>query len=448
MKKHFSFSKLLYNDKLMIVLSVVIAISIWASVLWSSSNVEERSIPVTVTIDLTNSYAYQSGIRVLGETSFQVDVNVSGSWSVINKLSENDFRVRPDLTVISGAGDIVVPLTVSRNSAVADYDINSVSPSSVTVACDYWVEGTTFRVETDVTALKVADAAYQIGQPVIDLTAFPSGNITVNGPKSIVEKIDKIVARVETEETITENTRYDVPLVALDKNGNTLDMTYCEFKELQTGTVAMTVPIWEERIIEIGYTLKNAPAGMDADDLLIVEPSKLDLLGTTAELDTLQKQLENIGEIDFALLSLTNDAVEFPLTIPSTVVAVNEAEAVSIRLNREGLAQKAVTVTATSKNVVVKGNIGKYTVTVPQQTLSNILLVGNKSAVTALTTAAITLEVDIGNGPEAGTKQYTATVKINGHDDVWVYQDTPLTLFVTLTDPAATPANAEKPKDN
>ncbi len=448
MKKHFSFSKLLYNDKIMIVLSVVIAIVIWASVLWSSANVDERSIPVTVTVDLTNSYAYQSGLRVMGESSFEVDVNVSGPWSVITKLTESDFRVRPDLTVITGAGDIVVPLTVSRNSAVADYEINSLSPSSVTVACDYWVEGTTFRVETDVTALKVADETYQIGQPVMDTTAFPSGSVTVNGPKSVIDKIDAVVARITTEETITENTQYEVPLVAVDKSGKVLDMTYCEFKELPAGTVSMTVPIWEERIIEIGYTVKNAPAGMDLENLLIVEPSKMDLLGTTTELDALQKQLENIGEIDFALLSLTNDAVEFPLTIPSTVVAVNEAEAIKISLNRENLAQKMVSLAVSSKNVTVKGNVGKYTVTVPQQSLTNLLLVGNKSAITAITTAALTIEVDIGEAPEAGTKQYTATVKINGYDDIWLCQDTPLTLFVTLTDPAAANANAAKTKDN
>lgn len=448
MKKYFSFSKLLYNDKMMIVLSVVIAISIWASVLWSSSNVEERSIPVTVTVDLTNSYAYQSGIRVLGESTFEIDVNVSGSWSVITKLTENDFRVRPDLTVITGAGDIVVPLTVSRNSGITDYEINSMSPSSVTIACDYWVEGASFRVETDVSALTVADEAYQIGQPVMDLTAFPSGYVTMNGPKSIIEKIDRVVARVTTEETIAENKQYEVPLIALDRNGKSLDLTYCEFVEIPDGVVSMTVPIWEERIIEVGYTIINAPADVALEELLIVEPSSLDLLGTTAELDALEQQLQNLGEIDFALLSLTNDTVVFPLTIPSTVVAVNEADSVTIRLNREGLAQKTMSLAVTSKNVVIKGNTGKYTVTVPQQTLNNILLVGNKSAITAISTAALSLEVDIGDSPEAGTKQYTATLKINGYDDVWVYQESPITVFVTLTDPAAANANTTKTKND
>lgn len=447
MKKHFSFSKLLYNDKLMIVLSIVVAISIWVSVLWSSSNIEERSVPVTVTVDLTNSYAYQSGLRVLGESTFEIDVIVSGPWSVITKLTENDFRVRPDLTAITGAGDIVVPLTVSRNSAIADYEINSMSPSSVTIACDYWVEGTSFRVETDVTALKVADEAYQIGQPVMDTTAFPNGYITMNGPRSTIEKIERIVARVTTEEIISENTQYAVPLTALDTNGNAVDLAYCEFEELPEGTVSMTVPIWEERLVDVGYSVINVPSGVDLEKMLITEPATLDLLGPTAELDALEEQLKNLGEIDFSLFSLTNDTVEFPLTIPSTVVMVNEADAVTVSLNREGMAQKTLALTASTQNVTVKGNAGKYTVTVPQQALGNILLVGNKSSITSITASALSIEVDIGSSPEAGTKQYTATVKINGYDDVWICEDTTLTLFVTLTDPEVAAANAEKSKD-
>lgn len=448
MKKRISFNKLLYNDKLMIVLSVIVAVGIWAGVLSSSSNIEERAIPVTVTVDLTNSYAYQSGLRVMGDTTFEVDVNVSGSWSVITKLTENDLRVRPDLTVITGAGDIAVPLTVSRNSSISDYEITSMSPSSVTINCDYWMEGASFRVETDVSALTVADEAYQIGRPVMDTTAFPDGYITVNGPKSTVEKIDSIVARVTTEEVISENAQYSVPLMALDANGNPLDITYCEFAELPEGFVSMTVPIWEERIIDIGYSVINVPAGIDVNEMLITEPATLDLLGPTAELDVLEAQLKNLGEIDFSMLSLTKDMVEFPLAIPSTVVMVNEADAVTVSLKRDDLAQKSLALTATSQNVTVKGSAGKYLVTIPQQSLGNILVVGKKDSITSMTMAGLAIEVDIGTSPVEGTKQYQATIRIKGYDDVWICQDTTVTMFVTLTDPESAAATAsEKNKD-
>ncbi|MBQ3094623.1 MAG: hypothetical protein IJC52_05560, partial [Clostridia bacterium] len=184
MKKGFSFTRLLYNDKLMLVLSLLISVAIWFGVISDSANIEERSIPVTVTVDLTNSYAHQSGLRIIGEDTFTAQVNVSGAWSVITKLDEADFRVRPDLTAITGAGDVDLPLNVTRNSAETDYDIISVTPSEISVVCDYWQEGARFRVQTDVSALKAAEfEKYQIGEPVLDKTAFPDGSVTLSGPK-------------------------------------------------------------------------------------------------------------------------------------------------------------------------------------------------------------------------------------------------------------------------
>ena len=436
MKKRFTFSRLINNDKLMMIVSLLLAIALWVGVVSGPANIQERPIAVTVTVDLTNTYAHQSGLRVLGNATFDVKVNVSGAWSVVSKLDADDIRVRPDLTSITGAGDVEVPLTASRNSDEMDYDILSVSPSTVTVMCDYWQEGSTFKVTTDVSALTAADPSkYQIGEPVLDTTAFPDGKLTVDGPKSVVTKIDTLVARITTEEVLSDIKQYTVPLVALDQDGQTLDLSYCTFKEVPTGMVTLTVPIWEQRHIDIGYTLKNVPSGIDTETMLTTEPQGLDVLGPSAELDALEEQLTNIGTVDFATLSVKNSSVSFPLTIPSTVRVIDSPTEVTVSLNTDNLSQKTLTLVPAPNNIVLRGDTKSLKVTIPQQTLDQIVLVGDATAINAITSAALSLEIDLGDSPQAGTKQYTAKLVINGYDDVWAYYGTDqegIKVYITL----------------
>lgn len=422
MRKRLSFSRLINNDKLMMIVSLLLAVAIWVGVVSGPSNIQERTISVTVTVDLTNTYAHQSGLRVLGNDTFEVKVNVSGAWSVVSKLDADDVRVRPDLTSITGAGDVDVPLTASRNSDETNYDILSVTPNTVAIVCDYWQEGASFKVTSDVTALTVADPTkYQIGEPVLDTTAFPDGKVTVNGPQSVVSRIDALVACVTTKEVLTELKQYSVPLRAFDAQGNELDLTYCTFDQVPTGLVTMTVPVWEQRHVDLGYTVKNAPDGIDPAELLITEPRGLDILGPSAELDALEKQLTDLGTVDFATLSIANDTVTFPLNIPSTVRVIDSPKEVTVTLDTDDLSQKTLTLVPTTQNIMFKGDTKTYKITVPQQTLDQIMLVGDTTAINAITSAALSLEIDLGATPTAGTKQYSAKLKINGYDDVWAY---------------------------
>ena len=436
MKKRLTFSRIINNDKLMMIVSLLLAIVLWVGVVSGPANIQERPIAATVTVDLTNTYAHQSGLRVLGNATFDVKINVSGAWSVISKLDADDIRVRPDLSSITGAGDVEVPLSVSRNSDETNYDILSVTPATVTVVCDYWQEGSSFKVTTDVTALTAADPTkYQIGEPVLDTTAFPDGKITVDGPKSVITQIDTLVARVTGEDVLSETKQYTVPLAALDKNGAEVDLTYCTFKQISTGTVTMTVPIWEQRRINIGYTLKNAPSGVDAKQMLKTDPQGLDVLGPSAELDALEAQLTNIGTIDFATLSVSDNKVTFPLVIPSTVRAIDSPEEIVVSLNTDNLSQKNVVLVPTTKNVIVKGDTKSLKVTIPQQTLETITLIGDETAINAISAAALSLEIDLGDSPQAGTKQYVARLIINGYDDVWAYygnESEGIKVYITL----------------
>ncbi len=438
MRRFFSFNRLLNNDKLMMVLSLLLAIVLWIVVISGPANIQDRSIAVTVTVDLTNSFAHQNGLRIIGDNTFDVKVNVEGPWSVVSKLNADDVRVRPDLSSIMVAGEYEVMLNADKNSNVTNYDILSVTPSVVSIKCDSWMEGTAFKVDTDVSALKVTDdTKYRIGDPVVDMTAFPDGKIIINGPRSEVGQIQSLVARVDTPEVLTEVKQYTVPLVALDKNGKQVDLTHCEIQQLPSNTVTLTVPVWEQRHVEIGYTVLNAPEDMDTGTVLTSEPSGLELLGPSKDLDEFEEQISNVGTVDFSSLSLANDTLVFPLSVPSNIRMVDTVSEVKVTLNTEGMAQKIMSVTPTLSNVSITGNPKGLKASIPTQTISSILIVGKESSVNAISAAALTFEIDLGDSPKIGkNQQFNAVLRINGYDDVWAYygeQNSGYSLYVDLS---------------
>ncbi len=434
-KKRFSFTRLLYNDKIMMIVSLLLATAIWLAVISGPANIEERPITVSVTIDLTNSYAAQSGLHVIGEDTFDVKVTVSGAWSVITKLNEEDLRVRPDLTAVTGAGDVEIPLNVSRNSSETDYDILAVTPNAVTVTVDYWRDDAVFDIETDVTALTAVGENAMIGEPFVDKTLFPDGKAAVSGPKTVVDRIETLVAKVTTPEELTAMKQYQVPLSALDAQGNEVDLSQCEIRGFTADTVTLTVPIWEERHVELGYTVKNLPDGYSQDELLTLEPASLDLLGPAEELNALETELADLGVVDVTKLSVSNNTVTFDLKIPQTVRVIGAADSVKVTMNTAHLAQKSVSLQVTGENTVVSGALHGLSASIREQTLENVLLVGDASAINAISAAALTVEVELGDTALAGTQQYYARIVVNGYDDVWAcYGDAEgIPLYVTLS---------------
>ena len=94
MKRKYSLNRLLHNNKLMMAVSVILAVVIWVMVVYDSNNIETRTISnVTANLDLANTYAGNDGLVIFEGASQQVDVSVSGPRGVIYKLSASDVLI-------------------------------------------------------------------------------------------------------------------------------------------------------------------------------------------------------------------------------------------------------------------------------------------------------------------------------------------------------------------
>ena len=424
MKQKFSFHRLLHNNRLMLIVSLVAAVGIWATVSYGPSNVKERTMKIGVDLDLTDTYADSIGLCILDNTSYEVTVKVEGKWSVISALSSNDIRVRADYSELKKAGSQPVSFTASYNSEINDYDIVSVYPATIHVNCDYWETNLSFKVTPDLSRVSVTDPErYQLGDALIDPTVLPEGTVELEGPRSVTSRIKSVVARVEEEQKLSEVAVLPARLVALDENGAEVDISRCKLITPTSTTVNVTVPVWVSRTVDFTYQVAHMPALFrSAKEAVTLSHESVVVVGPEDELNELVPTLSNLGTFDFDNLLPENHTVVIPLNIPASCTVLDNVTEITATLDIASLYTRAfdITVSNKSKNVVFKNLPAGVTAQVPQQTLSDILLVGKNYTLRSIAEEDLVVTIDMSQAV-AGAARYEARVSAKGKDTVWTY---------------------------
>lgn len=421
MKKGFSVRKLMHNDRLMMVFSLLIAIVVWAAVVYGPSNVETRTLSLSVTIDLKNTYAETNDIRVVGTNTFTVEVQVQGARSVIGSLDATDIRVSPDvqaLQAIQGAGKVELALVPRQNSRVTDYTFLSVSPATVTVECDYWVRSA-FPLTGDISAVQVVkqDPPLELGAPHIDTTALKDGAVTLEGPKSIVGRVRSVVARVVTETPISSDQMYSAPLLAFDEKGDAVDVTGCTFVGLPSGNINITVPVLRQQAVDLSYTLQNAPAS--AVPNVQLSHKQITLIGSKTALEQIGQTVANLGVINFDTLRAEKNTVTFPLTVSGAVRIEPHIEYVTATVDLSQYTERTFAVPTANTKFIGTVPAG---LTIDAFQLSGVVVCGPEAVLEQLRGEDLQLQLNTAS-LTAKAAQVPVRVQLTGDaaDSCWVY---------------------------
>lgn len=449
--KKLSFGRLLQNDRLMIVLSLICAVGLWYFVLSGSTNVTTR----TITCNLTTANVKNGNLQVIESQSIAVDVEVQGPWSELSDLTADDIRVQLNSGDIQSAGSCRIHVVASRNSNATDYEILSTSPSVVTLFCDEWNDGREFRLETGAVTAEAPQITAEgenadIGSVMVDPDTLPGGVLTVQGPSSVVDKIEKLTARVAESAVITRQQTFTGEVIATDSAGDPLDLTYCTLMryeedpaldpaarlvDMTDNALGVVVKVNERRDITFTYDVKNAPSGVDLSQIVTISPASVTLEGEKELLDQYEQTLSLLTTLDFDKLSTRERAQTVTLTLPEGIAVVGSSgeQKVTIRFDWTGYTTKTITwdigtdITDTPiafHNVPAGQNIRLLT-----NSLS-VTVFGKREAISALKASDLTATVDMNNS-SLGTYMVRPTVNSN---DVWVfYGDAGYTVYLSIT---------------
>lgn len=427
MKKKISFTRLLHHDKLMLIISLVLAILIWSMVVYGPGNVQETDItgvPVTITL---NDYASQTlNLRIVEGANATATVRVRGSRSELGKLKPQDITVTADTGNVIKEGTYTLPLSAISNGNYTIVDIigNDGANDTVTITCDVWREQT-FPVSVEMPNLKVADPqAFQFGVPSVGGAAITDGQVTVAGPKSDIARIDRVVAVISDKGSVKETAVYTGELKAFDEHNRPIESI--TFLQAEDNKVKVTVPVMVYRKVTLKPTIRNVPkdyAGMK--NLVTVSPSEVELWGVPSELDEYIANIQQQIVVDFDTLKPETLSKEIVLEEVDGIRPLNGSEIIKVKVNLSNITTRTMEVPLSAENSLILNCPAGFHVKVTQNKLPSVTLCGPAYVLRRIDPEDLRLVVNMEGKAVAGQQTLKARLEIRNTGKAWVnYGDT------------------------
>ncbi|MBR6917538.1 MAG: hypothetical protein IKN38_05080 [Clostridia bacterium] len=360
------------------------------------------------TDELTNK-----GLSIFTGTSYSADITVSGKKSVINKYTSDDITIRADvLKNYTSPGTQIVDLDISLPSGLTLVS----QDNTISVFVD---EKTTVKIPVSVDqrvgATTLAD--YEAGTLTSEYA-----EVTVKGPKTIVDTIDKAIVKADFSEFgVLETTIKTSGNVYLyNKDGDEITSAYIS---LDYPVMDVTYPIYYTKDVALTVSYKY---GFYNDENVSVEivPATVSVTGDASyvkKLDSIEIAVIDEKQInkDMSLTYDLKSTNEYTFTDDSITSA-------TVNITNVGTVTKIFRVT----NLEVIGGDNKCEIA---DAYVDVTLRGTAARLSKLTSDDITLTCDISGYDDSisGEMNFDADVVIEGSPEgVWEIGSYEITVSV------------------
>ena len=303
----FSIRKLLYNQKIAIALSLVLAFVIWLSIAINQTPIIERTItniPIAFETEGTIAGDYKLEVVNYGGTRV-AEVKVSGPAYVVSKLTADDIDVRLVLSSVSEPGEYTIQVRATQKVVNSEYSIVSASPSSLNLKFDRISEKVVNTSDIIVDAGITAAKGYQIYKKAVSTSV--GSTINILGPRTQVDKIAivKAIAKVDGDTALSEAKTYSSELALFDANGNKLDSSLFEFS---VNDPEVYVTVYKTKSIEVSVDLDNQPYGKR-----IKYDKKITIMGPADVIDAINEKKFKCS-LDYNKVKISKNTFKINLT--------------------------------------------------------------------------------------------------------------------------------------
>lgn len=364
-------SVLLENKRLLQVLSVLIAIVVWALVATGAGAIETRTIRgVPVEYDASGSLYENMMLRITDYDVETVDVTVTGAKYVIGSLTASDIVVNAVLKEVVGPAEYQLPLTASLRDSLSGVTVKIASTDTATATFDRF-ETRMFSVSPSALSVVTAAEGFHLGKVGISYN-----NVNVTGPVSLLDKIDNVVAYYTGRESLSVNTVFNGQIVLLDSNGDPIEDSNIS---MTRRSVDVEQPVLKLKELNVKVVILGAPDGF-AEEFLTIRPSKV----TVAIDQDLYDVYTLIPTTDaFYLRDFTKSFEDTVRLSPQDgVTLIDDDSDISVRFNYSNVSSKKFTV----RNIQLEGleNAADYSFTAVRNIIENVTLYGKRATLNAI----------------------------------------------------------------
>ncbi len=338
------------------IASILLAICIWLIIV----NVNDPILTKTIR-DVPVTVENQSYIESLGKSYriaqgySTIAVTVQSNRSVVESLTSSNVNAIADLTQIiyPDSTPIMVPVRVTIPGVSSDSIV--ATPRNISIELED-MKSSEFVISPTTGQTRPA-TGYQVG----DLTASPE-TITVKGPISMIEKIDRVAAVVDVS-GLTENARLVPTFHIFDKNGEEFgetDMSYLSFSRT-AASISVYVDLYKvvNNVKIVGVTHGEPAPGYEVKGVLAT-PDTLTIAASNERLAQLREKGNVIyveGDDTLVATDKTSDfeeKVDIRHYLPDGIALAEDVSS-TVVFDVQVLPYNSISLTYSTKNIQTVG---------------------------------------------------------------------------------------------
>ncbi len=419
--------KLVYDNKILMVLCVLVSVIIWATVKINYSADTVRTVS-DVRASLSSAAEELDYKAFINDEDLLVDVEVTGKAYNINThaLTKDDIIVEASGTFVDSAGYRVVTLSARMADATAasDFEITRITPSTLTVYYDREVTQTfnvVARVGNDLS--NIVKDGFILGNAVPSLNT-----VEVTGPATILAELKNVYFDAEIDEKklpLTSSLELKAELVYPVLRANDSKFLVCATVNNETNPATVTLPVYATKTVPTTVKFINQPEGIKAPSFSI-SPSEVEIIYNPK--DSAKYTELNIGTIDFK--KLDNTVNEFTIDVDQDKLGARltdkEITSFDVSVDMSGYKKTAVSYSAANVMFLNRQDEMVYSLGTGGS-LDTITVIGPNKSVSKLTSDDIRIEINVSalNMSRANSQLLEANITVGNAEitDCWVYGD-------------------------
>ncbi|MGF6375737.1 YbbR domain-containing protein [Clostridiales Family XIII bacterium PM5-7] len=370
---------MLKDKKLNIIISLVIAIGLWAYVIGEINPQDSRmfrNIPITF---LNTQVLEDQNLAVLSASVESLNVEIYGTRTAINETHVNDIVATVDLAdAEKGNNDLIVNVIIPDNVELENKSLNKITvvvEDKITKEVDIRV-GYSGEFDNDTEALTLETS---------------HKTTTVSGAESQVEKVMYANATVSADRVKSNLRTVRAKIVPVDKDGIEVENVTATNEIVKVTTV-----LAKTKTVPLNVVIRDDSDG--TVERKVSAPKYITIKGTKSVIDTIDAV--NSQEIDITNI-LENTTVEIVPILPDGVQISDRSQAMAAVIKVESIFSK--TFTFKTDDIELIGLSDSLTSKFDAEKVE-LTITGKKAIIDDLTMDDIRLSIDLAK-LEAGVHQ-------------------------------------------